>query len=75
MPSFLEWWFSKPPMMHRARLPGFAQDRPEPKTYFANERTFLSWLHMALTMGSISAAMLGFSTTGRDDPVSGLMGC
>ncbi len=33
----------------------------EPKTFFANERTFLAWLHMAITLGSISAALLGFS--------------
>lgn len=33
----------------------------EPKTFFANERTFLSWLHMAVTLGSISAALLGFA--------------
>lgn len=69
-PSFLEWWFSKPPMSNRPRVPGLVQDKPEPKTYFANERTFLSWLHMALTMGSIAAAMLGFSTGGKGDPVS-----
>lgn len=37
--------------------------RIEPKTYFANERTFLSWLHMAVTLGSIAAALLGFSNT------------
>ncbi len=37
--------------------------RIEPKTFFANERTFLSWLHMAVTIGSIGAALLGFSTT------------
>lgn len=35
--------------------------RIEPKTFFANERTFLSWLHMAVTIGSIAAALLGFS--------------
>lgn len=35
--------------------------RIEPKTFFANERTFLSWLHMAVTLGSIAAALLGFS--------------
>jgi len=35
--------------------------RLEPKTFFANERTFLSWLHMAVTLGSISAALLGFA--------------
>lgn len=34
--------------------------RIEPKTFFANERTFLSWLHMAVTIGSIAAALLGF---------------
>jgi hypothetical protein len=35
--------------------------RLEPKTFFANERTFLAWLHMAVTLGSISAALLGFA--------------
>lgn len=33
----------------------------EPKTYFANERTLLAWLHMAVTIGSIAAALLGYS--------------
>lgn len=37
--------------------------RIEPKTLFANERTFLSWLSMAVTIGSIAAAMLGFAGT------------
>jgi len=36
--------------------------RIEPKTFFANERTFLAWLHMAVTLGSISAALLGFAS-------------
>jgi len=36
--------------------------RIEPKTFFANERTFLAWLHMAVTIGSISAALLGFAS-------------
>ena len=35
--------------------------RMEPKTFFANERTFLTWLHMAVTIGTIAAALLGFS--------------
>jgi SPX domain protein involved in polyphosphate accumulation/uncharacterized membrane protein YidH (DUF202 family) len=35
--------------------------RIEPKTFLANERTFLSWLHMAVTIGSIAAALLGFA--------------
>ncbi|KAF6262836.1 VTC domain-containing protein [Scenedesmus sp. NREL 46B-D3] len=45
------------------RQPGTAMMRIEPKTFFANERTFLSWLHMAVTLGSIAAALLGFSNT------------
>ena len=27
----------------------------------ANERTFLSWLHMAITMGGITTALAGYS--------------
>ncbi len=42
--------------------------RIEPKTFFANERTFLSWLHMAVTIGSIGAALLGFSGSAPRDP-------
>lgn len=30
----------------------------EPKVFFANERTFLSWLHMSLTLASISVAIV-----------------
>ena len=42
--------------------------RIEPKTFFANERTFLTWLHMAVTVGTIAAALLGFSgTAGRTE--------
>ncbi len=39
------------------------QSAGEPKTYLANERTFLSWLHMAVTLGSVAAALLGFTNT------------
>lgn len=35
--------------------------RIEPKTFFANERTFLAWLGMATTLGTISTAIAGFS--------------
>lgn len=35
--------------------------RVEPKSYFANERTFLSWCSMATTMGGVSSAMVGLS--------------
>lgn len=32
--------------------------RVEPKVYFANERTFLSWLEFSIILGSIAAALL-----------------
>jgi uncharacterized membrane protein YidH (DUF202 family) len=35
--------------------------RLEPKTFLASERTFLSWMHMSITIGSIAAALLAFS--------------
>jgi len=42
-------------------LPRKVPVRIEPKTYFANERTFLSWMHMSVTLGSISSALTVFS--------------
>lgn len=37
--------------------------RVEPKVYFANERTFLSWLEFSIIIGSIAAALLNFGDT------------
>lgn len=42
---------------------GIVPMRLEPKTFLANERTFLSWLHMSVTIGSIAAALLSFAGT------------
>ena len=33
--------------------------RVEPKVFFANERTFLSWIHFAIFLGGISTALVG----------------
>ncbi|KAI5186976.1 hypothetical protein NEHOM01_1834 [Nematocida homosporus] len=33
--------------------------RVEPKVFFANERTFLSWLHFSIFIGGIGAALMG----------------
>ncbi|TFJ81246.1 hypothetical protein NSK_007422 [Nannochloropsis salina CCMP1776] len=33
----------------------------EPKVFFANERTFLAWLNMSVTLASISVAILAFA--------------
>ncbi|GAX86125.1 hypothetical protein CEUSTIGMA_g13538.t1 [Chlamydomonas eustigma] len=35
--------------------------RVEPKSFFALERTFLSWMGMAVTLGGVSSALVGFS--------------
>ena len=52
----------------QAELQTAIPQRIEPKTFFANERTFLSWLHMAVTIGSIGAALLGFSGASPRSP-------
>mmetsp|Transcript_22465 Transcript_22465/g.53899 ORF Transcript_22465/g.53899 Transcript_22465/m.53899 type:complete len:971 (+) Transcript_22465:80-2992(+) len=49
-------------------LPRKVPIRVEPKTMFANERTFLAWLHMSVTLGSISSALTVFS---EDDTKKG----
>jgi uncharacterized membrane protein YidH (DUF202 family) len=38
----------------------------EPKVFFANERTFMHWLSMAVTLASIAVAILAFS--GKNGP-------
>jgi len=38
----------------------------EPKTYFANERTLLSWMNSAILMGTTGAALLSFGKLGGD---------
>ena len=69
--SLVDWWFRKPAMApHKPLPPGTLPQKMEPKTYFANERTFLAWLHMAVTIGSIATALLGYSgaTTSKKHP-------
>ncbi|ORX68719.1 hypothetical protein DL89DRAFT_275262 [Linderina pennispora] len=40
--------------------------RVEPKVFFANERTFLSWLNFAIVLGSLALGLLNFGdSTGR----------
>ncbi|KAI8924327.1 hypothetical protein BC831DRAFT_416276 [Entophlyctis helioformis] len=33
---------------------------PNPKGFFANERTFLSWLQLCLTLGAVAVGLLNF---------------
>lgn len=67
-PSFLERLVARiaPARPSTARQMRTNAMRIEPKTFFANERTFLAWLHMAVTIGSIAAALLGFAATTED---------
>ncbi|KAK9915394.1 hypothetical protein WJX75_008578 [Coccomyxa subellipsoidea] len=57
----------------RYQIPRKVPLRIEPKTYFANERTFLGWLSMAVTIGSVSAALVGFTASeekGNSGPIT-----
>jgi len=36
----------------------------EPKVFFANERTFLAWLHTSVTLAGISVAIVGMAGEG-----------
>lgn len=37
--------------------------RVEPKTFFANERTFIQWLGAAILLLTLSSAMIAFDDT------------
>lgn len=37
--------------------------RVEPKVFFANERTFLSWLHFCIVLGGLALGLLNFGDT------------
>ena len=56
------WGGHQAETMHRQR-----PLRIEPKVFFANERTFLSWMHMSVMLGSIGGAMLGLANIGGSD--------
>lgn len=43
------------------QIPRKVPMRVEPKSYFALERTYLSWMGMAVIMGGVSSALVGFS--------------
>lgn len=45
----------------------------EPKVFFANERTFLAWLHMSVTLSSISIAIVAFAEANEFSQIYGLM--
>jgi len=50
-----------------------AAQRVEPKIYLANERTFIHWLHMSVTMASAGIALMAFGTPGHVSEYYGLV--
>jgi len=63
----LDW--AKPTDFHKR----FAPQKVEPKLFFANERTFLRWLNMAVTLFSLSIIVLSFTEDGTIAQIYGLM--
>jgi len=55
-------------ILHTRKVPV----KVEPKVFFANERTFLAWLHMALTLASISVGIVSFSDERSSSRIYGL---
>ncbi|GLC43847.1 hypothetical protein PLESTB_000914700 [Pleodorina starrii] len=55
------------------QLPRKVPMRVEPKSYFANERTYLSWMGMAITLGGVSSALVGFAGDDSDDSTDRLI--
>lgn len=55
------------------QLPRKVPLRVEPKSYFALERTYLSWMGMAVTMGGVSSALVGFQNTDATTPGEALI--
>jgi uncharacterized membrane protein YidH (DUF202 family) len=45
----------------------------EPKVFFANERTFLAWMHISIILAGASIAILAFAEQ-DENPVSQLYG-
>ena len=43
----------------------------ESKNLYANERTFIHWVHMSVVMGSIASGLLGFANRQKDKEAQG----
>lgn len=60
----------KAPSMLKQRK---APIKVEPKVFFANERTFLAWMHISIILAGASIAILAFSSS-SENPGSQLYG-
>lgn len=76
-PSFFSQLLSKmksepkkaPSMLKQRKAP----IKVEPKVFFANERTFLAWMHISIILAGASIAILAFSSS-SENPGSQLYG-
>lgn len=46
----------------------------EPKVFFANERTFLAWMHLSVVLAGASIAIMAFSSNTTENPLAQLYG-
>ncbi|CAJ1964044.1 unnamed protein product [Cylindrotheca closterium] len=65
---------SKPKQERIQLKPRKAPIKIEPKVFFANERTFLAWMHVSIILAGASIAILAFSNTKKSTPGSQLYG-
>lgn len=77
--SWFSSWFNKADHPYQA-IDGAPLVKPrkvpvkvEPKVFFANERTFLAWLHMSVTLASISIAIVAFAEANEWSQLYGIM--
>eukprot|EP00934_Nitzschia_sp_Nitz4_P008899 Nitzschia sp. Nitz4//scaffold47_size129522//123259//124089//NITZ4_003572-RA/size129522-snap-gene-0.191-mRNA-1//1//CDS//3329552863//8889//frame0 len=71
--SFMKW-VSKPADAPRNQLKQRkAPIKVEPKVFFANERTFLAWMHISIILAGASVAILAFSGS-VENPMSQMYG-
>ncbi|CAM9822857.1 unnamed protein product [Chrysoparadoxa australica] len=56
------WWsFGRPASKPNTTMLRKVPVKVEPKVFFSNERTFIAWMHMAVTLATIAIAILAFA--------------
>jgi uncharacterized membrane protein YidH (DUF202 family) len=68
----LRGMFSPPTLDSYKKIAPKTPARVEPKSYFANERTFVQWISAALFLTTIAALLLNFDTKNGNELTSGL---
>ena len=66
-------WVVSFPILGTASTRGCSVSTCSAQVFFANERTFLAWVHMALMLGGMAVGIIGFSTKSGLSPLPGLV--